>query len=167
MVEKLNLKRWFPILFLIIFLNIFYYLHQYYIHGAVYHPWYRQEGYETLVKKLNTYLPNYKKAIITNRESGPSVEVAFFSKFSPSAFQKDTKNQDVQNSDMVSFGKYTFSNEECPLREEIKNGSPVITGEKDIVYVDSGLCKIPKNVKVLETILRSDNSIVYYILTLK
>ena len=167
LVEKLNLKRWFPILFLIIFLNIFYYLHQYYIHGAVYHPWYRQEGYETLVKKLNTYLPNYKKAIITNRESGPSVEVAFFSKFSPSAFLEDTKNQDVQNSDMVSFGKYTFSNEECPLREEIKNGSPVITGEKDIVYVDSGLCKIPKNVKVLETILRSDNSIVYYILTLK
>ena len=167
LIEKLNLKRWFPILLLIIFLNIFYYLHQYCIHGAVYRPWYRQEGYETLVKKLNTYLPNYKKAIITNRESGPSVEVAFFSKFSPSAFLEDTKNQDVQNSDMVSFGKYTFSDEECPLREEVINGSLVLTGEKDIVYVDSGLCKIPKNVKVLETILRSDNSIVYYILTLK
>lgn len=166
LINKFKVKKILPVLLIVVFLNLSYYTHQYFFHGAVYRPWYRQEGYESLVNKLNNYLPNYKKAVITNRESGPSAEVAFFTKFDPLSFQKDTMNQDVQNSDMVSFGKYIFSNEECPLKTELNNGETASSGEKNFIYVNSGLCKIPEKVKVLETIRRSDNSIVFYILAL-
>lgn len=145
------------ILIVIYFLS--FYFHQYYIHQPVYRPWYRQDGYKTLVSKTNKLLPSYKKAVITDRESAPTIFFLFFGKYNPSFFQMEVKDSSMHDFDRINFAKYKFSQDECPLIET--------SGEKDVLYVNSGLCKVPSNARVLGKIRRFDNSLVFTILALK
>lgn len=149
----------------IVFLfNISLYIHQYYVHSSLYRPWYRQDGYSGLVKKVNALLPWYKKVIVTNRESAPAIFFLFYGKYNPLHFQLETKKTTMVDFDRINFGKYEFSQEECPLRLIEKDGK-IAAREKDVLYVNSGLCKIPSNVKVLGSIRRADNSLVFSILS--
>ncbi len=149
-------------LFLLVFTGwvyiLFFYFHQYYGHTNLYRPWYRQDGYKELVFRVNSYLPQYKKAIITNRESAPTIFFLFYNKYSPDKFQEETKNTIFRDFDRIGFGNYQFSQEECPSEEENKEGGAT---QKDILYVDSGLCK--KKGNVLSQIKRFDNTSVFYI----
>lgn len=164
--KKNNWLRMAAIIFAFIFIyNIFFYLHQYYTHASIYRPWYRQDGYKELVSKVNHLLGVSKRAVVTDRESAPTIFFLFYSKYSPIEFQKETKNTKMKDFDRISFGRYEFSQEECPLRLIEKNGKMITTGEKDVLYVDSGLCKIPNNARVLSTIKRLDNSLVFFILS--
>lgn len=147
--------------------NILFYFHQYYVHQLVHRPWYRQEGYEELVSKTNEVLPDYEKAIITNRESAPTIFFLFFSEYDPLKFQKETEGKFSSGSDSISFYKYEFSEEECPIRDELdkKTGEIISTGKKGILYINHGACKIPTmNVEKLEEIKRKDGTTVFYIL---
>ena len=148
---------------LTILFNISSYLHQYYVHSSVYRPWYRQDGYKELIGKVDALLPNYKKAIITDRESAPTIFFLFYGKYDPSLFQEETKNTTMHDFDRIGFGKYEFSQEECPLRTIEKNGKLVITGEKGILYVNSGLCKVPDGGREIGSVRRTDNSLVFRI----
>ena len=160
--KRLIGKALITFIFLVALYNISFYLHQYYIHAVVYRPWYRHDGYKKLVSVINTLLPKYKKVVITDRESAPTIFFLFYGKYDPSRFQ-DEKQKNMKDLDRINFGKYEFSQEECPLRL-IKKGEKIITtGEKDVLYVDSGLCKIPDNVRVLDTVKRLDNSLVFFI----
>lgn len=141
-----------------LFYGFFFYLHQYYIHGPIYRPWLRQDGYRELVEKVNKLLPNYKKAVITDRDSAPTVFFLFFSQYDPLLFQEEAKKSRLRDFDRISFGKYLFTQEECPVRKEVG-------GEKGILYVNSGLCKSANNAQVLGTIKRGDNSSAFSLLT--
>jgi len=145
-------------------LSVSQYLHQYYIHGVVHRPWYRQEGYRELVKNVETRLSSYQKAIITNRETAPTIFFLFYGGYDPATFQRETKNSVLRDFDRVGFFKYEFSEEECPLRDIIsKDGSVATTGKPGILYVDSGLCKDMKYGRLLDTIERSDHTVVFKI----
>ncbi len=147
-----------------ILLSILQYLHQYYIHAVVHQPWYRQEGYQELVKKVDTRLSSYQKAIITNRETAPTIFFLFYGKYDPATFQKETKNSVLRDFDRVGFATYEFSQEECPLRDVTnKDGSMITTGQQGILYVDSGFCKNMTYGRLLNTIERSDHSNVFKI----
>lgn len=166
----LVLRRYKYSTFLIIILSlvsaysVFFYLHQYWVHQIVHRPWYRQEGYKELVGKVNEILPSYSKAVITNRESAPSIFFLFFSKYDPQTFQNETKNINTEHSDSVNFNKYIFTDEECPLKIDVRNAKQILTGEKDALYVNSGLCTLPKVAQIIKTIKRADNSVVFYLL---
>ena len=69
----------------------------------------------------------------------------------------------MRKSDHVSFSKYEFSEEECPLRIDPETGR--LTGKADLLYVNSGLCdeSIP-GTKLIDTIKRIDNSTAFHIL---
>ncbi|MEK7517261.1 MAG: glycosyltransferase family 39 protein, partial [Patescibacteria group bacterium] len=144
--------------------NVSFYLHQYYTHAVRYRPWYRQDGYKKLVEEVNKYLVKYNKVIVTDRESAPTIFFLFYSLYPPDRFQQETKRTKMKDFDRIFFGRYEFSQEECPLRLIEKNGQLASTGEKDVLYVDSGLCKIPHNARVFSTIKRSDNSLAFFIL---
>ena len=117
-----------------------FYIHEYYIHGRLYRPWYRQDGYSELVNNVKNLQDRYKKIVVTNRESGPTLFFLFYLNYSPSNFQKETKNTTMHDFDRIGFDKYVFSEEECPLREVLdKNGNTGLNGEKNILYVNSGL----------------------------
>lgn len=162
--DLLKKKYWFRILGLglgLIFIyNISFYLHQYYIHAGRYRTWYRQDGYKELVKTINSLLGSSKKAMITDRESSPTVFFLFYNKYPPSSFQQETKNTRMKDLDRVSFGQYEFSQEECPLKEE-NDGR--IKRESNAIYVNSGLCKKLIFVKEYKEIKRKDSSVVFRI----
>lgn len=145
--------------------SFIYYLHQYYIHAPVYKPWYRNDGYKLLVTKVKELAPAFKKVIITSRESDPSVFFLFYTSYNPKTFQIETKGKDLKDFGLAGFGKYEFSMEECPFPEDTVLEKQIkLPAEKDILYVNSGLCKIPENSVVLETIKRRDRTIVFYVL---
>ncbi len=138
------------------------YMHAYYVHGVVHRPWFRQEGYKDLVARVNTLLPSYKKAVITNRETAPTIFFLFYGTFDPSAFQQVAAASTLRDFDRVGFGAYEFSQEECPLRDVVlPDGQVTTTGESGTLYVNSGLCKDMKYGRLIGEIRRSDNSLVF------
>lgn len=140
-----------------------FYLHQYYLHAPVYRPWHRQDGYKELAVRVNELLPKYKKAVITDRESAPAIFSLFYNTYDPAVFQKE-KEKNMLDYDRINFGKYEFSQEECPARVEKNNGEVTIVGERGTLYVNSGLCEESgKGIKTLRTIQRLDNSVVFRI----
>ncbi len=153
------------ILSLIILYNFSYYIVQYYVQSKVYRPWYRQDGYKVLVQKVNGLRPNYEKAVITNRESAPTIMFLFYSKYDPAKFQGETKDVDMRKSDHVGFARYEFSEEECPLR--IHEKTKKITGQQSVLYVNSSLCKDVAGTRKIATIKRVDGSEVFKILDIE
>lgn len=143
------------------------YMHQYYVHGPSYHPWYRNDGYRQLVTSVNSRMSSYKYVVITNRESAPAIFFLFFSKYDPTLFQAETKNTDTIDYDRINFGKYIFSLEECPAREVDKDNNLVLTFEEEVLYVNSGLCDKFETLSVVDTIKRRDGSNVFFVVKQK
>ncbi|MDO8269619.1 MAG: glycosyltransferase family 39 protein [Candidatus Levybacteria bacterium] len=160
------------IVFLIFFYQVIFYFHQYYIHENAYRPWYRQEGYQELVEKINLIKGNYKKIVVTNRESGPTLFLSFFSEYNPKELQKTISKSELRDTDRISFDMYTITEEECPVHIEIDQPTkkPILKGEEGVLYINSGLCKIdelPNLVRRLGNISRSDGSVAFYLLDIK
>lgn len=149
-------------IFLVIAFGISFYLHQYYVHASVYSPWYRQDGYKRLVNIVNALLPQYKKVVVTDRESAPTIFFLFYGKYDPLRFQHE-KESNMRDFDRINFGRYEFSQEECPLKLIKKDGRSVATGEKGVLYVNSGLCTLYSDFYPLSTIQRADGSLVFRI----
>lgn len=141
--------------------SFLFYFHQYYLHVNKYRPWYRQDGYKELVQDVNKLLvfAENKKAIVTNRESAPTIFFLFYSKYPPDGFQKKTRNTKMKDFDRISFGKFEFSQEECPLKLG-ENGEYKKT--KDTVFVNSGLCREIPNAGEVK-VERSDGSTAFRI----
>ncbi len=143
--------------------SVMFYSHQYFVHVDVYRPWYRQSGYQELVKSVTAISSQYKRVVVTNRESAPTIFFLFHEKYDPKSFISETKDSTFRDYDRINFGKYEFSIEECPLKWVVDNGHKTLTGKKNVLYVNSGLCKDEDNIKVLKQIERSDGSVVYKI----
>ncbi len=154
--------------------NFFFYLEAYYVHQLVHRPWFRQEGYQELVSRVHTLLPKFERAVITNRESAPTIFFLFFGKYDPGNFQRQTHTNVAQDLDRINFDRYEFSEEECPLRLEKKVDPATgaitthFTGINNFLYVNFGTCSTPENYATeLTEIRRGDNSIVFKIVTPK
>ncbi len=144
--------------------SITFYLHQYYVHGERYRPWYRMDSYRELVSEVNQYSVGFKSVVVTNRESAPTIFFLFYNHFDPKAFQAQTNHSTFRDFDRIGFSKFIFTEEECPykVRKERKEKISTI-----VLYVNSGLCKIPEDSFVHKTIRRSDNSVAFYIISRK
>jgi len=142
-----------------------FFLHQYFTHMPIHKPWYRHEGYEQLVSAVNTLLPSYQKAVITNRESAPAIFFLFFGTYDPVFYLRETAGKQIHDYDRADFGPYEFSQEECPLRVNPKTGN--LTGQPNVLYVNYGTCPLPGSATVLEEIRRGDNSTVFKVVTVK
>lgn len=148
--------------------SIFFYLHQYYVHSQVYRPWYRQDGYKQLATAVNNILPKYQNAIITDRESAPAIFFLFYGKHDPSKFHRETKGSPMRDFDRINFGKYIFSQEECPLLEKASvNSQKRSIRQKDALYVNSGLCPKVTDAKEINVIRRKDGSVAFRIYSLQ
>lgn len=139
--------------------NVSFYLHQYFVHLPIHKPWYRHEGYQALVSEVNELLPSYQKAVVTNRESAPTIFFLFYGRYDPGLFQKDTRQPEIPDFDRINFGSYEFSQEECPLRVDPKTEG--LTGLPNILYVNYGTCPTPDGTRALSNIKRGDNSVVF------
>ncbi len=172
--RKYVLKIAYFLLFVIAFYNFAFYMHQYYVHQIVHRPWYRQEGYEKLVSEINKHAYAYKRVVVTNAQVNPTIFLLFYNQYDPASIQKIIEKSSGTNYGDVSFSKYQVSQEQCPVREEIltdtKTGLdyPSITGEKGVLYVEDGTCKVVDGkVNILSQIRRSDDTLVFQLVTLK
>lgn len=154
--------------------NFLSYLHQYYVHQLNHRPWYRQEGYQKLVKKVNENLPLFKEVIITDWEPAPTIFFLFFGQYDPQKFQEETKNlSNKQDFDRINFYKYKFVPKQCPLIEN-KSKNPItgeikikVLGEKDILYVNQGACEPVTAALEIAIIKRGDNNKIFKVLAVK
>lgn len=154
------------ILLFVVISSFGFYIIQYYSFAKIYRPWYRQDGYKELVGKVNFYIEDYKKAVITNRETAPTIFFLLFNKYDPSLFQEETKNKNLSKSDYISFSKYNFTDEECPVR--IDERTKRLRGERGVLYVNSGLCEdLAIGTNLLYTVKRIDGSSAFKILEIK
>jgi len=117
---------------------------------------------------------SYKKIVITQSQTDPAIFFIFFNKKDPKEVQELLKSVKNGNYGNVSFDKYSFSQEECPLKEVLVTNLktlvtlPYIKGEEGILYVNSGTCKVPKEgVEVLTEIKRNDNTTVFMVVKVK
>lgn len=148
------------------------YLHLYYFHENAYRPWYRQDGYKELTQKVNKYKGSYGEIVITDRESAPTIFFLFFNRYDPSAMQKTIAQSKLRDTDRISFSDFHMTQEECPLRVETDpvTGIKKLIGKRGTLYVNSGFCRnenLPKNVKIIDTVLRGDGSKVFYIMAIE
>ena len=142
------------------------FLHAYYFHSSIYMPWLRNDGYKSLVAEINNHQDDYKKIVITNRESAPAIFVLFYEKYPASLYQNEVRNSILRDFDRVNFGKYEFSTEECPAREILVDGKKSTTAKKDVLYVNSSLCEPSKNLQILGVVKRADSSDAFEIVKL-
>lgn len=165
LMEVFKNKYVLPLVFLgFSLISLVFFLHQYFIHARVYRPWYRQDGYKDLVKSVIENEKKFKKIVITNRESAPAIFFLFYTAYDPDLFFKDTKTPNTQDYDRVNFSNLEFSQEECPLRYDSEDKK--ITGQKNVLYVNSGLCKEFKDIQIVERIFRVDQSEVFRLVKL-
>ncbi len=117
-----------PMLFLtIVYLfNMVQYLDAYYIHQPIQSAQFRNAGYSELVSEIAKQKDTYKKIIITNAESAPSVFFLFFTAYDPGRYQKESINTDKNKSDSINFSMYEFESDDCPLNTRLgfKKGMP-------------------------------------------
>lgn len=171
--KKMLFTRVFRILLLLIICyGVLYYLHQYYIHQVNHRPWYRQEGYKQLVSNLNALQPNYKKVVITDEETDPAIFFLFYNKYDPRVVQKQLQQHPTEQYGVIPVGKYQFViKEACPLHliaQSDVSKQPTLSAEKNILYVNSGHCKVTdERIKTLSEIRRSDGTVVFTIQTIK
>ena len=143
------------------------FLHSYYSHSSLYMPWLRNDGYRSLVAKISNYQDDYKKVVITNRESAPAIFVLFYEKYDPTLYQNEVRNSTLRDFDRVNFGKYEFSIEECPAKDVLINEKKSTTAKENVLYVNSSLCEPSGALQVLEVIKRSDGSDAFEIVKIK
>lgn len=174
LLNEINKKRIIPIVVMAIIVGLLtyqsiFYLHQYYIHENSYRPWYRQDGYEQLIQKVNKHKVNFRKVVITNRESAPTIFFLFFNKFDPALAQIAIGKSNIKDTDRINFDIFKITEEECPVRviTDPQTKKKILIGEKEVLYVNSGLCKFDeyqKKVRILDTIRRTDGSNAFYLL---
>lgn len=147
----------------LLLLSVLWYLHAYYIHGPIHRPWYRQEGYEELVRTVTPLMPSYGKAVVTTRESAPTIFFLFFTKYDPQTFQEETRTGGGGDLDRIAFDGYEFSTEECPVRlvPDKTTVKLMRTGEPGVLYVNYGTCPTPQGIQELAIIRRNDSTVIF------
>ncbi len=168
-INQLRLKYFLNTILVSVFvLQLSAYVHAYYIHQIVHHPWYRHEGYEKLITEVNQLKDKYEKIIVTNHESAPGIFFLFYNRFDPVKFITDNQSKQLLNFDRVNFAKYEFPEDPCPLKTAIDQltGKITTTGKLGVLYVNFATCEIPKKARLIKEINRNDNSTVFRLLDL-
>ncbi len=140
---------------LLLFLNLFYFLDELFIHQAGHFPKERNHAFKQLITDLSSLESNYKQIVLTTSQANTYIFYLFYNKYDPKKYQELGS---PGNKNGIIFGKYSFIHEPCPLSGGWQ-GLDEVKGEKGILYVDSGDCVTPKYyIKMVEVINWHDNT---------
>lgn len=107
------------VLILIYAYNMAQYLDSYYVHQPIKSAQFRNAGYKELVEEVTKRSSQFKRTIITNAESAPSVFFLFFTSYDPLSYQNETKLVDKNKSDSINFSSFEFESDDCPLNSRL------------------------------------------------
>lgn len=155
-----------------ILFGVLYYLQEYYVIQVHHRPWFRQEGYKTLVSKINDMQANYKKVVITDGESDPVIFFLFYNRYNPADLATHLKSYPESSYVEKSFDKYEFVVHPCPLHitgeKDRRTKQPILSGEKGILYVNRGTCELSDaRIQTIAAITRNDGTVVFLLQTVK
>ena len=165
-------KQLLTIIFAFWLINFVFFLHMYYLHSNIHRPLllnvnmdassFRNIGAKDLSYKLEEVKKVYEKIIITNFPDDPYPWYAFFTGKDPQNFNKYAV---LRKQGSWSYQNIIFSQSKCPSDSYFKSEK-----ENNILVVDAGDCldevkiKDGRPMKIVDSIVRSDNSPVYVLL---
>src|SRR5260221_370864 len=165
------------ILSFLIALNLFYFLHMYFVHSKIHRPFlqtfvldnpsYRNIGAKELTLRLDKLKEEYGKIVVTNYPDDPYPWYAFFTGKDPAEFNKFAV---TRKDGPWMYRNILFSQMRCPsddafVKEEVKKLLVVDAGDPVCAYntkIKDGLA-----IKIKEKIYRPDGSEVYALLERK
>ncbi len=165
------------ILSFLIALNLFYFLHMYFVHSQIHRPFlqtfvldnpsYRNNGAKELTLRLDKLKEEYGKIVVTNYPDDPYPWYAFFTGKDPAEFNKFAV---TRKDGPWMYRNILFSQMRCPsddafVKEEVKKLLVVDAGDPVCAYntkIKDGLA-----IKIKEKIYRPDGSEVYALLERK
>ena len=121
-------------------LNMFYFLHQYFVQSQVHKNWYRYEGFNQMMDVVKKDYSSYNKIVISKSFGGIYPLVLFYMKFDPSIYQKEGSPKDK---DDTGFGKFFFVPSACPSVDK----DPKVPKVERIIFIDNGTCPNYDNLK--------------------
>lgn len=120
-VGLMAVKRFWPLLMLLLFYNFGQYLDAYFVHAPVHQPYEWQGGYRELVGRVNELMPNYDKALITDSRGTAYIYFLFYNRYDPAKWQ--AQSQQAQTApDKFGFSSINrldnlyFIGETCPAK---------------------------------------------------
>lgn len=135
-------------LFLLIFWNLTFYLHNYYSHMSKSYPYSSQYSFKQMIDYVTQIQSQYDKVIITTRYDQPYIMTLFYTRYNPADFQNShtlTSPDKFGFSTVPSFDKFYFksiSSEDFSSVNTIIVGSPSeISSDLDplqTIYFPSG-----------------------------
>ncbi len=135
------------ILFVLLFLNVSYFLHNYFNHYSFEYSSEWQYGYKESIEYVKSVEGNYDYVQVTNELGRPYVYYLFYTKTEPGEFRKTMK---VQRDPfgfvkILGFGKYLFP----------EDYDYSLSKENKVLYVNTPY-KLPENINILKTFYRLD-----------
>ncbi len=154
-----NMKKPLKIFIITIFIlmftfNFLYFLHQYYIHSGLHRNWYRNEGFDEMVKTVKDSYDKVDKVIVTKSNGGIYPLILFYMKYDPKLYLSEGL---LKDKDYTGFGKFFFVPQACPFSEKDDR----FPRARKIIYINKGECKY--NVANQKNIYRKDGTQVFNI----
>lgn len=138
---------------LLLLANFLYFQNQYYIQTTVHRPWYRNSGFDTMIKYVKANYNNYDKIVVTKANGGIYPLILFYMQYDPAAYQREGSTKDTE---YTGFGKFFFVPQGCPST----NGDSRFPQGGKILYVNQGQCPDKKNVHFVD-FFHEDNTRVF------
>lgn len=113
-------------------LNFAYFLHQYFVHTKTHRTWYRNNGFNKMIKTVYESYNDYDRIIVTKSTGGIYPLILFYTKFDPALYQKEGSSKDEE---YTGFGKFFFVPQSCP---SVDKDDKFPKGR--FIYVDNGTC---------------------------
>jgi len=139
----------------ILIFNFSYFIHQYFIHSGIHMNWYRNEGFNEMIKTVKNSYNKVDKVVVTKDAGGIYPLILFYMKYDPGLYQSEGSPKDKE---YKGFGKFFFVPQSCPSTHK-DNRFPK-AGK--IIYVDKGECE--NKVQRQKIIYRKDGTRVFNII---
>ena len=152
-----NLLIRISIIFVIVFsllINVFYYLHQYYVHTPIEYGYFWQYGYKEAISFAKENEEKFNNIIMTYEYDQPYIYYLFYNKIDPNWYQKNwdyNKNGTIDRFKRV-VGKYTFRN--IDFSKDIHVPNTLVIGTPK---------EIPDNAKAIKSIKFPDGKTAFKI----
>ena len=139
---------------IVLILNFFYFLHQYFVHAPIHRNWYRNEGFDEMVKTVKNSYNNVDKVVVTKDAGGIYPHVLFYMKYDPRVYLAEGLSKDK---DYTGFGKFFFVPQACPSTDKDDR----FPKADKIIYIDKGECESKAAIK--KTIYRKDGTKIFHL----
>ncbi len=127
------------------------FFHEYFVHGFVHRPWYRNNGEKDLVLTLNKYAKAGERAVVTASSENDEMYYVWYLRIPPHTAQTIPPGQRLR----TLFPTFTYLPRDCVFDKS--------TWAPHTIYVSTGSCKDIPGTTIEKRILKEDGSTAFTI----